>query len=105
MKITEMEIGGSYEVGYGQWRKVAIRAELSEVDNPDLVAKQLSDKVKNITKIIKDLKNASFKDNVMKEAREVFYDKRFKDKLDNNPYLIAFKNGVYDLKADLLRGL
>lgn len=65
--------------------------------------KQMSEKVKQLTRIIKDLKNASFKDNVMKEAREVFYDKRFKDKLDNNPYLIAFKNGVYDLKEDIFR--
>ena len=60
-------------------------------------------KVKQLTKIIKDLKNASFKDNVMKEAREVFYDKRFREKLDNNPSLIAFKNGVYDLKEDIFR--
>ena len=65
--------------------------------------KKKSDKVKQLTKIIKDLKNASFKDNVMKEAREVFYDKRFADKLDNNPYLIAFKNGVFDLKEDVFR--
>ena len=47
-------------------------------------------KAKQLQKVIKDLKNASFKDNVMKEAREVFYDKRFKDKLDNDPYLIGF---------------
>jgi phage/plasmid-associated DNA primase len=65
--------------------------------------KQMSEKVKQLTRIIKDLKNASFKDNVMKEAREVFYDRRFKDKLDNNPYLIAFKNGVFDLKEDVFR--
>ena len=63
-----------------------------------------SAKMKALTKIIKDLKNASFKDNVMKEAREVFYDKRFKDKLDNDPYLIGFKNGIYDLKQHIFRG-
>ena len=63
----------------------------------------MTNKVKQVAKIIKDLKNASFKDNVMKEAREVFYDKRFKDKLDGNPYLIAFKNGIYDLKDDFFR--
>jgi phage/plasmid-associated DNA primase len=65
--------------------------------------KKRGEKVKQLSRIIKDLKNASFKDNVMKEAREVFYDKRFRDKLDNNPYLIAFKNGVYDLKEDVFR--
>ena len=62
-----------------------------------------SSKAKALTKVIKDLKNASFKDNVMKEAREVFYDRRFKDKLDNDPYLIGLKNGVYDLKQNIFR--
>jgi phage/plasmid-associated DNA primase len=64
---------------------------------------QLMSKVKQVTKIIQNLKNASFKDNIMKEACEVFYDKRFKDKLDTNPFLIAFKNGIYDLKEDVFR--
>jgi P4 family phage/plasmid primase-like protien len=39
----------------------------------------------------------------MKEAMEVFYDRRFKLKLDQNPYLICFKNGVYDLKLNEFR--
>lgn len=72
-------------------------------EDDDENEKKCGEKVKQLSKIIKELKNASFKDNVMKEAREVFYDKRFRDKLDNNPYLIAFKNGVYDLKEDVFR--
>jgi phage/plasmid-associated DNA primase len=39
----------------------------------------------------------------MKEAQEVFYDPRFREKLDADPYLIAFKNGVYDLKLNVFR--
>ena len=39
----------------------------------------------------------------MKEAMEVFYDRRFKAKLDQNPYLIGFRNGVYDLKTNSFR--
>ena len=64
---------------------------------------EIQNKLKQLGRIIKDLKSAPFKDNVMKEAREVFYDKRFRDKLDNNPKLIAFKNGVFDLEADIFR--
>lgn len=45
MRISELEIGGSFEVGYGQWKKVSIRAELSEADNVDECAKQLGAKV------------------------------------------------------------
>lgn len=80
-----------------------LRRNLYADQKEDDDEKKLEDKGKQLTKIIKDLKCATFKDNVMKEAREVFYDKRFRDKLDNNPYLIAFKNGVYDLKEDVFR--
>jgi len=68
-------------------------------------AKQASLKVKlsQINKIICNMKSAPFKNNVMREASEVFYDRKFKNKLDQNPFLIAFKNGVYDLKANLFR--
>ena len=58
---------------------------------------------KMVDKIISNLKSAPFKNNVMKECMEVFYDSTFKEKLDQNPYLIAFKNGVYDLKLNNFR--
>ncbi len=56
-----------------------------------------------IGKIITNLKNAGFKDNVMKEARELFYDETFLKNLNANPYLICFKNGIYDLEKNILR--
>ena len=60
-------------------------------------------KLKQINKLISNLKSSPFKNNVMKEAQEVFYDPEFKDLLDINPYLIAFKNGVLDLKTNNFR--
>ena len=39
----------------------------------------------------------------MKECMEVFYDETFAPKLNNNKYLIAFNNGVYDLKKKTFR--
>ena len=62
-----------------------------------------TEKGKKLMKIIKDLKSAPFKDNIMREAREVFYDKRFREKLNVNPNIIAFKNGVYDLINNVFR--
>ena len=53
---------------------------------------------KQIGKMISNLKSAPFKNHIMKEAMEIFYDRRFKGKLDQNPYLIGFQNGIYDLK-------
>ena len=34
----------------------------------------------------------------MREARELFYDRDFMEKLDSNPYLICFNNFVIDFK-------
>lgn len=63
----------------------------------------IQNKIKQYAKMIANLKSAPFKANVMKECLDIFYDKRFRDKLDNNPNLIGFKNGVYDLKANKFR--
>ncbi len=60
-------------------------------------------RIKQIQKIISNLKSAPYKNNIMKEAMEVFYDRRFKNKLNKNPHLIGFKNGIYDLKLNKFR--
>lgn len=60
-------------------------------------------RLKQVQKVIHNLKLAPYKNNIMKEAMEVFYDARFKEKLDTNPYLFATNNGVYDLKLDIFR--
>jgi P4 family phage/plasmid primase-like protien len=60
-------------------------------------------RIKQLSKLISNLKNSPFKSNIMKEACEVFYNKNFSEKLNTNPYLIGFKNGVYDLKLNLFR--
>ena len=48
-------------------------------------------------KMYMKLKTTSFKNNVMKECRELFFDEQFTKKIDSNKELIAFNNGVLDL--------
>ena len=60
-------------------------------------------RIKLVSVLIKNLGSTPFKNNVMREATDEFYDSRFKEKLDLNPYLIAFKNGVYDLNNNVFR--
>lgn len=60
-------------------------------------------RLKQVQKIIGNLKSSPYKNNIMKEAMEVFYDRRFQQKLDQNPFVIGFKNGVYDLKLNEFR--
>lgn len=63
----------------------------------------INEKLKQINKMIKNLNTNPFKNNVMKEAQDIFYDPVFRDRLDSDPYLIGFKNGIYDLKLNLFR--
>ena len=44
------------------------------------------------------LKRTQSKNNIMREAREIFYDKDFIEKLDTNPYLLCFNNCVVDFE-------
>lgn len=60
-------------------------------------------KLKSINKMITNLKSAPYKNNVMREAADVFYEPRFIHKLDLDGSIVCFKNGVYDLKTSLLR--
>jgi P4 family phage/plasmid primase-like protien len=67
-------------------------------------------KVKKITKYYEKMQAVSArlgstndKKNIMKEAQELFYDSYFLEKLDANPYLTCFENGVVDFKQGVFR--
>ncbi|MHA2037398.1 MAG: phage/plasmid primase, P4 family [Promethearchaeota archaeon] len=73
-------------------------------ENPDRAMNDESrNKLKQVQRVIDTLGSSPFKNNVMTEAKEIFYDKNFKEKLNKDAYLIAFKNGVYDLHANIFR--
>jgi len=61
------------------------------------------EKSKKCISIAKQLKNASFKDSIMKECRTLFIDDKFEELLDSRSHLIGFENGVYDLKLHIFR--
>lgn len=58
---------------------------------------------KVVSKITEKLGGTKTKDNIMKEARELFYDRHFHAKLDANPKLLAFTNGVVDFEKKCFR--
>jgi len=49
------------------------------------------------------LKKTTDKNNIMREAKELFYDENFLDQQDNNVYLLGFQNGIYDFKESCFR--
>ena len=58
----------------------------------------LSERKKKIATIQTKLETTTFKDNVLKESAEKFYDEEFLSKLNTNPYLVGVSNGVLDLR-------
>ncbi len=79
---------------------------ISSSDNADITEEEKEEakkKSKKVMDLINKLKTTSFKESLMKECKELFYDKDFFNKLDTNPFLIGFNNGIYDLQKMELR--
>ena len=72
-----------------------------EGDDPEAKTQRARASASNSISFI--LKKTTDKNNIMREARELFYDKDFMDTIDNNPYLLGFNNGVFDFKENRFR--
>lgn len=73
------------------------------LDRDDEKWKNLQNLSNKMSDICMFLKKTQWKNNIMREARELFYDMEFMKKLDTNPYLLCFNNGVVDFKARKFR--
>ena len=60
-------------------------------------------RIKYITEISQKLKKTTDKNNIMREAAEIFYDKLFVSNMDTNKYLLCFSNGVIDFEKKIFR--
>ena len=60
-------------------------------------------KIKKIAEICIKLKKTNDKNNIMREAMEIFFDKDFTRNIDSNPYLMCFTNGVFDFTNKTFR--
>ena len=56
-----------------------------------------------VLKISNRLGQTQDKNNILKEAKELFYNDKFLEQLDTNPYLLCFNNGVIDFKTNTFR--
>jgi P4 family phage/plasmid primase-like protien len=80
-----------------------IESEYQQYDPNDERVSHLQKKVKAIGELMIDLKKTNDKNNVMREAMEIFYDKDFVKNMDTNKYLLCFNNGVVDFKTKTFR--
>jgi P4 family phage/plasmid primase-like protien len=58
---------------------------------------------KQLTEVTYKLRDWSYKDKLMKQCADFFNDPTFESRLDSNPDLICFENGVYDLANNKFR--
>ncbi len=77
--------------------------KLTLIDHDDAEHDILRKRIAKLADICQLCKKTQWKNNIMREARELFFDKDFMDKLDSNPYLLCFNNFVIDFKNKIHR--
>jgi len=75
-----------------------------DTDGPEAEQKKILEKrATTIINICDKLGKTNDKKNIMIEARDLFYDPEFMQRIDNNPMLLCFSNGVYDFEEKVFR--
>jgi P4 family phage/plasmid primase-like protien len=80
-----------------------VYSTLEDLEQNDPEKKDCEKQLKKMNDLIRQCKATPFKNHVMVESQEVFYNPDFYNLLNKNPYLVAFKNGVYDFENDIFR--
>ena len=83
------------------YTQINIQLARCDADSPDCA--KLKKKREKVNNIISRLSKTKDKQNIMVEARELFYDKDFMTNLDMNTNLIGFNNGVFDFTTASFR--
>jgi len=84
-------------------RANSIRNKVQMMEQTNPMYEKLVDVPKKLDAVATLLKKTTWKSNIMREARELFYDSTFMDRLDCNPWLLCFNNGVVDFKEKCFR--
>tara|TARA_Y100000389_G_scaffold188065_3_gene210136 strand:- start:996 stop:3779 length:2784 start_codon:yes stop_codon:yes gene_type:complete len=78
-------------------------ALLQSLDQSDPKYEPCRKRVEKLTTIAQSLKTTTLKNNLMREAKDLYYDPLFLKNLDQNPYLLCFNNGVIDFNERIFR--
>jgi len=77
--------------------------DLQNYETNNEVHEKMQRKVKKIAEVCIKLKKTNDKNNIMREAMEIFFDKDFIKNMDANKYLLCFSNGVIDFRTKSFR--
>tara|TARA_B100001094_G_scaffold64273_1_gene60295 strand:- start:6411 stop:8933 length:2523 start_codon:yes stop_codon:yes gene_type:complete len=89
-KKLSTELAKEYRMLSNYYRMKSLEAEPDKVE-------ECQKKHKRCEKLLENVKTTAFKDKVMIECAELFYNSKFLKKLDSHHQLLGFENGVYDL--------
>ena len=64
---------------------------------------RITDDLKTFSKMYSDVDKSGFYSMITKHLKTILYDSTFYSKLDNNPYKLAFLDGLYDLRENEFR--
>ena len=78
-------------------------SDLQNYETNNDVHEKMQRKVKKIAEVCIKLKKTNDKNNIMREAMEIFFDKDFIKNMDANKYLLCFSNGVVDFRTKSFR--
>lgn len=84
-------------------KQLTMLNSLPESDENNNKKEDLKKMIKKLSSVKLKLKSASSKNNILKELNELFFDDKFIKRLDTNPYLMGFKNGVVDFENKIFR--
>jgi len=90
---------------YAEYTKKAesLTQEMHTYDLGDTRYTEAQKRIKYVTELSQRLKKTADKNNIMREAAEIFYDKDFVTNMDTNKYLLCFANGVVDFETKTFR--
>ena len=84
-------------------RMCELTQKMQAMEQSDVAYEQARKRTHKLGEICCLLKKTNWKNNIMREARELFFDKDFISKLDQNPYLLCFNNFIVDFKKQTHR--
>jgi hypothetical protein len=96
--FISVEMYNAYQSKVNSWMN-----EMQHYDPTDERYASMSKRVKIGTEISSRLKRTNDKNNIMREAAALFFDKDFDKNMDSNKWLMCFKNGVIDIKNRIFR--
>jgi len=106
----EKDLGNSLrlEISRGMYEEYFIRAtaalaEMTSLQSTDSRYDQCQKISKYVTELCTKLKKTEHKNNIFREASEIFYDRHFENEMDANKNLMCFTNGVVDMKNRIFR--